>query len=127
MPLSSLSGSTHDNVTWCLSLSLDSLFETASDPQSVAISFRLGWSLLVCPAGFPSAEGLGVVHLCLRALPVPPLPASRRGLWCYWEGEIPGSTPAGAIQSPRKMIGVFPTTSLGLAQILSSNVWFLVN
>ena len=39
LPLSSLSGSTPGNVRWCPSLALGSLFETASDPQSVAVSF----------------------------------------------------------------------------------------
>ena len=36
----------------------------------------------------------------------------------------------GTVQSSGKMVGVFPrllTTHLGLYQIISNNVWFLVN
>ena len=39
LPLFSLSGSAPGDVSWCPSLTLGSLFETASDPQSVAVSF----------------------------------------------------------------------------------------
>ena len=61
-PLSSLSGSAPGNVRWCPSLALGSLFEAASDPQSVAVSFKFGWIPLFCP-GFPSALGPGLVLL----------------------------------------------------------------
>ena len=53
LPLSSLPGSTPGNIRWCPSVPLGSLFETASDPQSVAVSLRFGWSPLFFPAGFP--------------------------------------------------------------------------
>ena len=51
------------NVRWCPSLAVGSLFKATSDPQSVAVSFRLGSSSLFCLASFPSAQGPGVVHL----------------------------------------------------------------
>ena len=57
LSLSSLSGSALGNVRWYPSLALGNLFEVTSDPQSVAVSFRFGWSPLFCPAGFPSAQG----------------------------------------------------------------------
>ena len=49
--LSSPSGSVSD-VSWYPSLALGSLFEATINPQSVAVSFRLGWSSLFCPAYF---------------------------------------------------------------------------
>ena len=52
LPLSSLSGSAPGDVRWCPSLALGSLFETTSDPPSIAVSFRFGWSALFCPSGF---------------------------------------------------------------------------
>ena len=58
-----LSGSNPGDVRWCPSLGLGSLFETTSDPQSVAVSFRLGWSPLFCPPGFPSAQDLSLIHI----------------------------------------------------------------
>ena len=63
LPLSSLSGSSPGNIRWCTSLALGSLFETKSDPQSVAVSFLFGWSPVFCPVRFPSIWGPGVVHL----------------------------------------------------------------
>ena len=63
LPLSSLSGSTPGNIRWCPSLALGSLFETTSDPQSVAVSSRFGWNPLFCPARVSSALAPGVVHL----------------------------------------------------------------
>ena len=74
LPLSSRSGSTSGDVRWCPSLAL---VETTGDPQSVAVSFRLGWSPLFCPAGFLSAQNTGVVHLmtqedCQYLLYLPP-------------------------------------------------------
>ena len=74
LPLSSFSGSTPGNVRWCPSLAL---VETTGDPQSVAVSFRLGWSPLFCPACFLSALGPLVVHLmtqedCQYHFPLPP-------------------------------------------------------
>ena len=39
LPLSSLCGCSSGDVRWCLSLALGSLFETTSDPQSMAVSF----------------------------------------------------------------------------------------
>ena len=66
LPLSSLSGSIAGNVRWCPSLALGSLLETTSDPQSMALSFGLGWSPLFCSASFPSAQGPGVVHVMTR-------------------------------------------------------------
>ena len=50
--LFSLSGSAPGDVRWCPSLALGSLFETTSDPPSIAVSFRFGWSALFCPSGF---------------------------------------------------------------------------
>ena len=66
LALSSLSGSAPGNVRWCPSLALGSLFKTTNNPQSVAVTFRFGWSPLFCPACFPSAQGPGVVHLMTR-------------------------------------------------------------
>ena len=40
--LSSHSGSAPGNVRWCPRLALGSLFQTTSDPQSVAVSLSLG-------------------------------------------------------------------------------------
>ena len=57
------SGSVSGNVRWCPSVALGSLFKATSAPQSVAVSFRLGWSSQFCPADFLSAQGPGVVHL----------------------------------------------------------------
>ena len=63
--------------------------------------------------------------LCLRALQVPPPPASSGELWCNLVGGIPGSPPGMAVHSLGKMVGVFPhllSTLLGLSQIISNNV-----
>ena len=65
-----------------------------------------------------------------RGLPVPSPPVSSGGLQCDWEGGHPVSPSRGTVQSPENMVGVFPcplTTHLGLSQILSNNIWFLVN
>ena len=66
LPLSSLSGSALGNVSQCPSLALGSQFETTSDPQSLAVFFRLGGSPLFCPASLLSAQGPGLVHLMTR-------------------------------------------------------------
>ena len=63
LPLSSCSESAPGNVRWCPSLAIGSLFETTSNPQSVAVSFRFGCSPLFCPAGSLSTQGPGVLHL----------------------------------------------------------------
>ena len=62
LPLSSSSGSAPGNVSWCPSLALGSLFMATSKLLSVAVSFTLGWSSQICPAGFLSAQGPGIVH-----------------------------------------------------------------
>ena len=74
--------------------SFSSLFQATGNPQSVTVSFRLGWSLLFCPNGFLSAQGPGVVHPTahLTAPHVPPPPASRGSLWCDQGGGIRGSS-----------------------------------
>ena len=63
LSLSSLPGSAPVDATWCPSLTLGSLFMAASDPQSMAVSFRFGWPPLFCPASFPAALGPVVVPL----------------------------------------------------------------
>ena len=63
LPLSSLSGYAPDDVRWCPTLALSSLFKITSDLQCVVVCFRFGQSLLFCPACFPSALGPGVILL----------------------------------------------------------------
>ena len=91
--LLSPSGSVPD-VGGCPSLGLSRLFQATSDPQCVAVSFRLSWSPLFCPAGFLSAQAQGWFIGSPTAPRVPPPPASRGGLWCNQVGGIPGSPPA---------------------------------
>ena len=60
--LSSPSGSVSGNVRRCLGLALGSLFNATRDPQSAAVCFKFGWSLMFCPAGFLSQQGPGVAY-----------------------------------------------------------------
>ena len=65
-----------------------------------------------------------------RGLPVLSPPLSRGGLWRDLEGGNPGSPPRGPVQFSGKIVGVFTsslTTQLGLSQVFSNIVWFLVN
>ena len=57
------SGYISGNIPCGPHLALGSLFKATSDPQSVAVCFRFGYSLIFCPASFPSALGQGVVQL----------------------------------------------------------------
>ena len=125
LPLSSLSGSAPSNVRWYSSLALGSLSKTTSNPQSVAVSFRFGWTPLFCPAGFPSSLGPVVVNLmtqehCQHLLHLPPAGASGAirnvgTLGHPWGHYSVFREDGGSVFSPL-------TTHLGLSQILSNNV-----
>ena len=83
--LSSPSGYNSGNVRLCPHLALGSLFEVISDPQSVAVSFRLGciwagpyYSALLAFYQLKSQEW---VFQCPAVTQVPPPLASRGGCW----------------------------------------------
>ena len=92
LPLS-LSGSSPGDVRSCPSLAPGSLFEPTSDPQSVAVSFRFGWTPLFCPASFPSARGSGLVHLMVKSTASTMSTNLQRGPLVQFEGWNPWVTP----------------------------------
>ena len=105
MPLYSLYGSALGNIRWCPSLALGSLFKTKRYPQSLAVSFGPDCASLSCPTEFPSAKGPGVVHLISNCSASTTFTCLQKGLWCYWEGGIPGSP----LQHSVKMVEGFLT------------------
>ena len=79
--------------------------------------------LIILPCQDPSALGPKVVLLMTLSL-------RSTCLWFDRVGGNPGSLLWGTIQYSGKMVRVFPhplTRSLGLFQILSNTIWFLVN
>ena len=103
--LSYPSGSISGNIRWCPSPPLGSLFETTSNPQSVAISFKLGWSTLPCPPGILSTQDPGVVHLTSDSTAGTTSTCFQKGLL---EGGLPASPLGCAVQTLGKIVGVFP-------------------
>ena len=115
-----LSGSASGNIRWCTSQALGKLFKAICDPQSVVVSFRLGWSPLFCPAGFPSAQGPGMVLLMSESTASTTSTCLQRRLLVQLGGQDPWLTP-----SRHCSVLVFPfssATCLCLSQITSNNV-----
>ena len=126
--LSPASGSISDSVRWCPSLVLCILFEATSDPQSGAVFFRLGWSLLFCPAGCLSAQGPGVFHLMSGRTTHATSTCLQRGLLLRSGGCDPQVSLGSLYSVFREHVGCGPcpcTTHVILSQIISSNVQFV--
>ena len=142
---SSPCGSNSGNVKCCPHLSLGSLLDATSGPQSVAISFRLGciWdgpsysTLLVFHQH--KAQGCVIQHLKAPQLP-PPLPLSAvltlvlasllthlflRGLLVQlgeWDTWIPPERCCSSFREDCRCIPLPCTTCLVLSQIISTKV-----
>ena len=99
------------NVRWCPSLALGNLFKaTSSNPQSVAVSFRPGWSSLFRCASFPSAQGPGVVYLMSQSTASTTCPYLLRGPLVQLGGWIPWFAPEKSCSVFKEDDGsVFPT------------------
>ena len=98
----------------------------------LSVSFRFGWSPLFCPAGFPSAQCPGVVHFMtqedsqyLLHLSLQRGPLVQSGGWKPW---VTSRGHCSVFRKDGGCVSLPPCPiRLGLCQILSNNVWFLVN
>ena len=147
------SGYISGNIPCGPHLALGSLFKATSDPQSLAVSFRLCcvWDGPLCSEllAFYQHRAQGWVIQCLKAPQVPPPPvsicSSAISLSLATDLSVPERTSSaigrmrpldhplgGTVQLSGKMQGMFPCPlplchTLSLSSIISRNVQFLMS